>query len=146
MPTQTPRILVVEDHAVTREPLVRLLRYEGFDAVPAANGLEALAALNAGAVDLLLLDLMMPKMDGVKLLEAVRGDERWQKLPVIVLTATVEGSQLARVRELNVSGIITKARFELTELLDRIRQCLAGAGAPTLPQDRTDRSDEQVAA
>lgn len=118
------RILIVEDHPITREPLVRLLQQEGFEAVSAANGLEALEALNGEPVDLVLLDLMMPKMDGLRLLESVRHDARWRELPVIVLTALVEGSHLDRARELNVAEVIMKARFGVPELFARIRALL----------------------
>lgn len=129
-----PKILIADDHAVTREPLARLLQYEGFDTATAANGLEALAALDSGSVDLLLMDMMMPKMDGLKLLEAVRADGRLRDTPVLVLTAQVEGSCLARARELNVCGIMTKAGFNLADLFDRVRQCLSGGDTPPPPR------------
>lgn len=123
------RILVVDDHPVTREPLVRLLQLEGYDAAAACNGEEALASMETRSVDLVLLDLMMPRMDGVNFLQAIRGDARWRATPVIMLTATPEGSQLARARELNVKAIMQKAKFALPELFDRIRGCLAAGAA-----------------
>ena len=67
-------ILIVDDHPVTREPLAKLLRYEGYQTVCAANGAEAMAALESGSPDLVLLDVVMPKVDGLSFLEAARHD------------------------------------------------------------------------
>lgn len=122
------RVLVVDDHAATREPLARLLRYEGYETAGAANGAEALRALDAARPDVVLLDLMMPKMDGLGFLEAVRREERYRHLPVIVMTAVPEGSQLERVRRLEGCDVLPKARFTVEELLARIQARVAAGG------------------
>ena len=115
-------ILVVDDHPVTREPLARLLRYEGFDAVCAANGVEALDALARDpAPDLILLDLVMPKMNGVEFLEAVRSDVRWRAIPVIALTGSLDPRQLERLQGLGVAEVMGKARFTVEQLLGHVR-------------------------
>ena len=129
-PARPARILVVEDHAVTRDPLARLLRYEGYQTVCAANGAEALAALEAEKPDLVLLDVVMPKVDGLTFLDAVRHDERYKDLPVILLTGLLDTKQLARARALKVRDIITKAKFTVDELMARIRAGLESATAP----------------
>jgi CheY-like chemotaxis protein len=118
-------ILIVEDHSIVREPLARLLRFEGYGAVCAGDGNQALAVLGSQRVDLVLLDLMMPHKGGVEFLESLREHERWRDLPVIVLTGVMEGSALQRVRELHVSDVLTKARFTVDELFARIRQIVA---------------------
>ena len=117
-------LLVVDDHAVVREPLARLLRFEGYQTLCAANGVEALATLESHAVDLVLLDLMMPRKDGVGFMEALRGDSRRHDLPVLVLTSVIESSSLDRVRELGAAGVLPKARFTIEELVQTIRNCL----------------------
>jgi CheY-like chemotaxis protein len=115
-------ILVVDDHRITREPLARLLGYEGFDAVCAGNGVEALDALERSvAPDLILLDLVMPKMDGVEFLQALRSDARWRSIPVIALTGSLDPRQLDRLQALGVAETIGKARFTVEQLLDRVR-------------------------
>src|SRR5688572_11129586 len=84
-------ILVVHDEATMRNGLTRLLRHEGYDVLGAGNGREALDVLDAGgagtaaAPDLILLDLMMPELDGLGLLEILHADPRWKELPVVVL-------------------------------------------------------------
>ena len=95
----------------------------------AANGAEGLAVLQHTTPDLLLMDLMMPRMDGITLLQIVRHDPRWRDLPVVVLTGLVDGSLLTRARELNVSALLLKSKFKVDELFTRIRQALAAAEA-----------------
>jgi CheY-like chemotaxis protein len=118
-------ILVVDDHPIAREPLAKLLRHEGYETACASNGAEALAALNRCAADLILLDVMMPKMGGIAFLEAARRDPRWKDLPVIVLTGLLEGAELRRVRELKVCEVITKAKFTVEDLLTLVRSHLS---------------------
>ena len=115
-------ILIVDDHPVTREPLAKLLRYEGFETMSAANGVEALDACARSRVpDLILLDVMMPKMNGVDFLQNVRADARLRSIPVIALTGTMDPHQLERVKELGVVEIMTKARFTVDQLIERVR-------------------------
>ena len=117
-------LLIVDDHAVVREPLARLLRFEGYETLCAANGFEALAVLETRTVDLVLLDLMIPKKDGVGFMEALRADRHHNDLPVLVLTGVIEGSSLNRVRELGAAGVLPKARFTIEELVQTIKSCL----------------------
>jgi len=121
------RILVVEDTQIVREPLSRLLQSEGFQVITAADGSEAMAALNDDAqhpVDLVLLDVLMPRMDGVAFLTAMRSDPRFRELPVIGLTGVSDSGRLARLRELGVKEIVHKVRFTFDGLLEDIRRHL----------------------
>jgi PAS domain S-box-containing protein len=79
--------LVVEDDPDTRVWLRRMLREEGWTVLEAANGREALAQLANVTPDVMLLDLIMPEMDGFELIEELRHDEVWRRLPVVVVTA-----------------------------------------------------------
>jgi CheY-like chemotaxis protein len=80
-------VMVVDDTAVIREAVARLLRREGFETICAANGKEALDKLKLNQPDLVLLDIMMPEMDGLHCLQELRSDPRWETLPVIMMTA-----------------------------------------------------------
>ena len=122
------RILVVEDTQIVREPLSRLLSSEGFAVTTAADGSEAMAALtDAGSppVDLVLLDVLMPRMDGVAFLQAMRADPRFRDTPVIGLTGISDTSRLSRLRELGVREIVHKVRFTFDGLMEEIRRHLA---------------------
>src|SRR3954469_22635224 len=115
------RILLVDDMPITREPLAKILAYEGYDVLAASNGLEAIERLRDHPIELLLLDVMMPKMNGIQLLETLRQQERWKNLDVIALTGSMDRAHISRLRELGVNEILTKARFKIDELLKRVK-------------------------
>ena len=115
------RILLVDDSPMAREPLARLLAYEGYDVLAASNGLEALSTLRDHSIDLLLLDVIMPKMNGIQLLESLRQQECYKNLSVIAVTGSMDRAHLLRLRELGVTEIVIKARFKIDELLNRLK-------------------------
>ena len=119
------RILLVDDSAIAREPLAKLLAYEGYDVLAASNGLEAIETLRDHPIDLLLLDVIMPKMNGIQLLESLRQQEAYKNLCVIALTGSMDRAHLLRLRELGVTEIVIKARFKIDELLNRVKTHLA---------------------
>ena len=80
-------VLVVDDDDVLRELLRRILEKDGYTVVEARNGKEALARLNELTPGIILLDLMMPEMDGFELVEELRHHDRWRAIPVLVVTA-----------------------------------------------------------
>jgi CheY-like chemotaxis protein len=117
-------ILVVEDTDIAREPLVRLLRIEGFKAIGVTNGQEALDALPVHQPDLILLDIILPVMNGLEFLSTIRADSKWKNLPVIVLTAVRDEVCERDVRALGVQGVVLKSGDSIDELLGLIRQNL----------------------
>jgi two-component system response regulator MprA len=123
-------ILIVDDHAATREPLAKLLKYEGFETASAANGVEALAAVRSRKPDLVLLDLMMPKMDGLAFLSEVAREGQGDALPVIVVTGGLNLGQIRKAGEMRgVLGVMSKAHFTVEGLLARIRRHFAAPAA-----------------
>ena len=121
-------ILIVDDHAATREPLAKLLKYEGFETASAANGAEALVAVRSRKPDLVLLDLMMPKMDGLTFLSEVAREQPGDHLPVIVVTGGLNLAQVRKAGEMRgVVDVMAKAHFTVEALLHRIRQHLEPA-------------------
>ncbi|MGD0387514.1 MAG: response regulator [Tepidisphaeraceae bacterium] len=119
-------ILVVDDTALERETVARLLEVEGFQTIGASSGKEAYATLYSRKPDLVLLDLMMPEMDGIQLLRMIRRHPQWEQIPIIVLTGPRDSNKLvARARELGVEAIVSKATFGFEDLMIRIRKALA---------------------
>src|SRR5947209_13348916 len=89
------KILVVDDIEDARDVLSRLLRLGGFTTVTAEDGISAIKSLEMDHPDLVLLDLMMPRMNGVQVLETMRQDPRWKNVPVVLLTAVSDGPLIA---------------------------------------------------
>jgi DNA-binding response OmpR family regulator len=110
-------ILVVDDEATLRETLVEALELEGYRAIPAADGREALARFRAEQPDLVLLDLMLPELSGVELCRILRAESA---VPIVMLTA--RDSEVDKVvgLELGADDYVTKP-FSLRELTARIR-------------------------
>jgi len=124
-------ILVVDDTAICREPIVEILRGEGYSVLSAANGNDALALLQKHAVDLLLLDVRMPVMDGLAMLRALRCDHGRRELPVIMLTDAAEKSIVLEAGMLGVRGFLLKSHFTISELLSRVAKQLSITPAPS---------------
>ncbi|MDA3814775.1 MAG: response regulator, partial [Patescibacteria group bacterium] len=80
------KILVVEDEVTQRKALCEKLTQEGFDFIEAVNGEEGLKVLNDSVPDLILLDIIMPKMDGMAFLNEFKKNPNWKNIPVIILS------------------------------------------------------------
>lgn len=115
-------ILVIDDADSFREIVARLLRTEGYRVLTAANGVEGLTVLESESPDLILLDLLMPEMDGLAFLEAVKANSEWAKLKVVILTALTEGEMLSEARKLVAGECMLKARFSLPEFFSTVKQ------------------------
>src|SRR3954468_17391773 len=114
------KILVVDDSSLIRQCVAKLLEQAGHSAQTAANGKEAWAMLYAGVPDLIVLDLMMPQMDGLTFLRLLRHNHFWNDLPVIVLTGHAdEEHMLDQARALGVSDVIFKGTSAIDQLLVR---------------------------
>tara|TARA_R110002167_G_scaffold91032_3_gene244800 strand:+ start:1159 stop:2229 length:1071 start_codon:yes stop_codon:yes gene_type:complete len=114
------RILVVDDNEDNIFTLVRRLKRLGLnDIVTAENGLEAVALVEADSFDLILLDIMMPEMDGYDVLARLKGDERLRHIPVIMISALDEIDSVVRCIELGAEDYLPKP-FNPTLLRARI--------------------------
>ena len=109
-------ILVVEDEKDSRELVVEYLKRKGHTVTSAADGEGALGVLLNSHPDVVILDVRMPRMDGIGLLELLRTYLRWTRLPVILVTGEASPGEMRRARELGVTYIFHKANFQLAEL------------------------------
>jgi sigma-B regulation protein RsbU (phosphoserine phosphatase) len=144
MTNPNARILVVDDVTENRDLLLRRLTRLGFQFVDqAANGLEALAAIGSRAYDLVLLDIMMPELDGFGVLEALRADGRINHLPVIVISALDEIEPVVRCIELGAADFITKP-FNPTLLRARVLTTLEKKALSDLTRDELRRKQYEL--
>lgn len=104
------KILIVDDEEDARESLAVVLRDAGHTVACVPNGREALAQVLTNLPDVVLLDLLMPEMDGPSFLEVVRSYLRIQSLPVVVITALGESPMIDRARALKVNSILVKGK------------------------------------
>jgi CheY-like chemotaxis protein len=117
------RVLIVEDDHVIRELLVVNLEMEGHEAVTAADGAEALAAVDAHAPDVVLLDMMLPGVDGWEVTARLKGDDVTEQIPIVALSARAMQADIDRGRELGVDHYVTKP-FDPIELMQLVNSLL----------------------
>ncbi|RJE86297.1 response regulator [Paenibacillus sp. 1011MAR3C5] len=115
-------VLVIEDDAATSELMTRLLQKEGYAVTQAQNGRIALDCMMRAAPKMILLDLMMPEMDGFQFIAELRKQESWSEIPIVVVTA--KSITVADRLKLNgyVKGVIQKGSFDHKSLLAEIRR------------------------
>ncbi|MHB8456059.1 MAG: hybrid sensor histidine kinase/response regulator [Acidiferrobacterales bacterium] len=123
-PLQTERLLVVEDSDAGREVLGIKLRREGYSVAEATNGKEALEQAASGNIDLVLLDLKLPDMSGLKVLRQLRRLRSMLDMPVIVVSALDHPSDVVQALQSGANDYVTKP-FDLTVALARIRTQLS---------------------
>ena len=119
-----PAILVVDDNEDNCYTLTRRLKRQGYDNVATAgHGREALELLAARPFDLVLLDVMMPDMNGYEVLQTMKADPALRGIPVVMISALDEVDSVARCIEIGAEDYLSKP-FDPTLLRDRVRDCL----------------------
>ena len=141
MPTPEPadparhRVLVVDDDQAVRESLRRSLEFNGYSVALARDGAEALAAIGQGAPDALVIDVMMPRLDGLEATRALRA--AGNDLPILVLTARDSVGDRVEGLDAGADDYLTKP-FALEELLARLRALLRRVHVPGAAADDTE--------
>jgi DNA-binding response OmpR family regulator len=119
-----PRILIVDDEA----DLVSVLRFglevEGFEVIEAADGEDGLRKARDERPDLMVLDLMLPKLDGYKVCRALKFDERYKAIPIMILSARSGDQDRRLAMDMGADAFISKP-YEMKDLVARIRARLS---------------------
>jgi len=119
-------ILVVDDDEDLRHLVARYLEKSGYVVRCASNGAEALTVMGDCEIDAVILDVVMPAMNGPSLIEVMRCYLRWANLPVILLTGHPNGDETVRANNLGVKKLFVKSRFDFPMLLDCLTDVLEG--------------------
>ena len=123
-------ILVVEDDTNLRNILSESLKREGYKVSEAKNGEEGLALALSKRPELILLDIVLPSMDGVSVLGQIREDESWGKnVKVIMLTNLNDSQSVAACMELGVHNFLVKADWTIEDIMETIKDELKSARA-----------------
>ena len=123
------RILIVDDDPDFAEAIGRILALCGHRTETVSNGWEALIATDASRFDLIILDLMMPGMDGGTFLKILRGAARGRSLPVLIVTALNDEEALPRIKDVAVQGVLRKNPQLIDNLMVQIDR-IVGPGRP----------------
>jgi two-component system, OmpR family, alkaline phosphatase synthesis response regulator PhoP len=122
----TKTILLAEDDRFLRRACETKLKQTGFDVRVAVDGEEALTMVRAQKPDLLLLDLLMPKKDGLSVLAELRGDPATRDIAVVIMSNSSKDLERQRAASLGVVDYWIKSNLSLQELCDRVQQLLHG--------------------
>ncbi|MFA5113639.1 MAG: response regulator [Candidatus Margulisiibacteriota bacterium] len=128
MTDATPKkILVVDDEPDVASLLTLMLKSQGYAVITAGDGQEALEKARGEAPDLILLDVMLPRMDGYKVARMLKFDENYSHIPIIMLTAKIQDRDKQTGLEMGANDYLTKP-FDTTVLLDKIKDILEKKG------------------
>ncbi len=117
------RILIIDDEPQIVRALELLMQREGFEVRSASDGIEALSAIEDGAPDLILLDLMMPRMDGFELCQKIRSNPAWKNMIIVILTAKGRDIEREKGMALGADHYVTKP-FSTREVVQLIKSAL----------------------
>jgi len=127
MTEPTRRILLAEDDRFLRKAAETALKRQGFGVLGAVDGEEALRVARAETPDLILLDLIMPKLQGFEVLRALKADSATAAIPVIILSNLGQESDVKQAMAAGAVAYFVKANLSLRELVKRVGEILGGA-------------------
>lgn len=120
MNVRSCKILVVDDESELVESLSEGLQAHGYQVITATDGITAVNAARSEKPNLILLDLMLPQLDGFRILKLLKTDERYQDIPILVITARATAEDRTLAAECGADGWLTKP-VRMEELLEKVR-------------------------
>ena len=129
MEFQNFQVLIVDDNEINRDMLARRLRRKDFELSMAVDGREALSMLQSKPYDLILLDIMMPEVDGYAVLKYIKKESRFHNIPVIMISALEEMDSVMKCMEIGADDYLTKP-FDPDMLKAAVNRCLADKVKP----------------
>jgi len=118
------KILIIEDDSFLQSLEVNKLTKSGYSVITASNGTEGMKKIEDPGVDLILLDLILPDIDGFEILEKIRKNEATKKTPVIVFSNLSDEKDVTKASSLGVTQFMVKSNFTLDELVTEIKKVL----------------------
>jgi two-component system, chemotaxis family, chemotaxis protein CheY len=125
------RVLVVDDESTIREIIAEALQEAGYDVDTAAHGAEALELIHRSPPEAIILDLMMPRLDGIGFVDLMRLNPQFASVPIVLVTAAYGAIQMAE--RIGARACITKP-FELDELVEAVRRIISEPPRPPVDE------------
>lgn len=139
------KILIVEDDSVLRDVLVEKLSKTGYAVESAEDGEVAMTKLHAGLnPDVILLDILMPKKNGMEVMEEMNADENLKKIPIIIISNSGQPVEIERAKALGAKDFLIKAIFDPSEVLDKVKAMLGEVSAAAPAQEPVNVSVSQA--
>ncbi len=114
------KILIVEDEKVLLDLLEKRIKKEGYDVAIAHDGEEGMEKIREYGPDLILLDIVMPKKDGMQVMEELAADPELKKIPVIIISNSGQPVEIERIKKLGARDWLVKTEFDPKEVIDRV--------------------------
>ena len=121
----TQKILFIEDEGALQKVVSEVLTQEGYKVISALDGEKGLADAKALHPDLILLDLILPKVDGFAVLKKLKEDQGTEDIPVIVLTNLETAKDIEKILTLGATTYLVKANYKLEDVVKKIKEVLA---------------------
>lgn len=122
--TDKKKIMIVEDDVFIRDIYQVKFSQEGFEVITAEDGIKALEMLKEVTPDIIMLDIIMPYMNGVEVLKKIKSDEKFKNIPVVMLTNISEKEKVDEGMDLGIVDYIIKSHFTPSEVLAKINSLL----------------------
>ena len=116
------KILIIEDEKIIRDLLERKLTREGYSVVIATNGIDGLVEMREDRPDIVLLDIIMPKMGGFEVMEEMNKDETLKDIPVIVVSNSGQPVEIDRIKKMGAKDWLIKTEFDPQEVLEKVKK------------------------
>jgi CheY-like chemotaxis protein len=127
---ESRKVLIVDDNADQGRPLALILRYSGYEADFVTSGEEALSHVRQNQPDLMIVDLMMPGMNGFEVLRSLRTNPSTEQIPVVIYSACSDEQEIARARREGANEYWVKVSMRIEEIQRRIERYFPAGGAP----------------
>ncbi len=118
------KILFIEDESALQKTFGDILKNKGYKVIKALDGESGLRSVKEEKPDLILLDLILPKMDGFEVLKGLKGNEETKNIPVIILTNLEETGDIQKALELGATTYLVKSNYTLEEVVKKIEKAL----------------------
>lgn len=122
---KSKKILIVDDEPLVIKVLTKKLKAEGFEVVAAYDGQEALLKVEKEKPDLILLDIIMPKLDGISVLKRLKTHDSTKNIPIIILTNLYDDKKVAEVLRVGNTDYLIKVEHPIKEIVRRVKEKLA---------------------